>query len=42
MKLNLKKCVFRLQKGRFLGYVVNTSGIEANSYNVEEIKRRNA
>ena len=30
MKLNLTKCAFRVSVGKFLGFVVNSRGIEAN------------
>lgn len=30
MKLNPKKCVFGVSLGKFLGYMVNQYGIEAN------------
>ena len=30
MKLNLLKCVFRVTSGKFLGFMVNHRGIEAN------------
>jgi hypothetical protein len=30
LKLNPKKCVFGVKKGKFLGYLVSTTGIEAN------------
>lgn len=37
MKLNRKKCVFVVQKGKFLGHIVTTRGIEANSDKVEAL-----
>jgi hypothetical protein len=37
LKLNLKKCVFRMKKGQFLGCLVSTKGIEANPRNMEAI-----
>ena len=30
MKLNLAKCAFRVSAGKFLGFIVNSQGIEAN------------
>ena len=30
MKLNLAKCTFRVSVGKFLGFIVNNRGIEAN------------
>jgi hypothetical protein len=30
LKLNPEKCVFEVKKGKFLGYLVSTKGIEAN------------
>ena len=30
MKLNPAKCVFRVSTGKFLGFIVNNRGIEAN------------
>ena len=30
MKLNLAKCAFRVSAGKFLGFIVNNRGIEAN------------
>jgi hypothetical protein len=34
LKLNCEKCVFRVKKGKFLGYLVSTKGIEANPYKI--------
>jgi hypothetical protein len=34
LKLNREKCVFRVKKGKFLGYLVSTKGIEANPYEI--------
>jgi hypothetical protein len=39
LKLNLKKCVFGVTKGRFLGCLVSTKGIEANPSKIEAILR---
>ena len=30
MKLNLAKCAFEVSAGKFLGFIVNNRGIEAN------------
>jgi hypothetical protein len=37
LKLNLEKCVFRVKKGKFLGCLVSTKGIEANPSKIEAI-----
>jgi hypothetical protein len=37
LKLNPKKCIFRVKKGKFLGWLVLTKGIEANSSKIEAI-----
>jgi hypothetical protein len=39
LKLNPKKCVFRVKKGKFLGCLVSTKGIEANPRKIEAILR---
>jgi hypothetical protein len=39
LKLNLEKCVFRVKKGKFLGCLVSTKGIEANPSKIEAILR---
>jgi hypothetical protein len=39
LKLNLEKCVFRVKKGKFLGCLVSTNGIEANPSKIEAILR---
>jgi hypothetical protein len=39
LKLNPEKCVFGVKKGKFLGCLVSTKGIEANSSKVEAILR---
>jgi hypothetical protein len=36
-KLNPEKCVFRVKKGKFLGCLVSTKGIEANPNKIEVI-----
>jgi hypothetical protein len=37
LKLNPEKCVFRVKKGKFLGCLVSTKGIEANPSKIEGI-----
>jgi hypothetical protein len=37
LKLNPKKCVFGVKKGKFLGCLVSTKGIEANPSKIEAI-----
>lgn len=37
MKLNLKKCVFGVQKGKFLGHIVSLAWIEANPEKVRPL-----
>jgi hypothetical protein len=39
LKLNPEKCVFGVKKGKFLGYLVSTKGIEANPTKIEAILR---
>jgi ribonuclease HI len=39
LKLNSKKCVFRVKKGKFLGCLVSTKGIKANPSKIEAILR---
>jgi hypothetical protein len=39
LKLNPEKCVFRVKKGKFLGCMVSTKGIEANPSKIEAILR---
>jgi hypothetical protein len=39
LKLNPGKCVFRVKKGKFLGCLVSTKGIEANPNKIEAILR---
>jgi hypothetical protein len=39
LKLNPEKCVFRVKKGKFLGCLVSTKGIEANPSKIEAILR---
>jgi hypothetical protein len=38
LKLNPKKCVFGVKKGKFLGCLVSTKGIEANPSKIEAIR----
>jgi hypothetical protein len=35
LKLNPEKCVFGVKKGKFLGYLISTKGIEANPSKIE-------
>ena len=39
LKLNLEKCVFGVKKGKFLGRLLSTKGIEANPNKIEAILR---
>jgi ribonuclease HI len=39
LKLNLEKCVFGVKKGKFLGCLVSTKGIESNPNKIEAILR---
>jgi hypothetical protein len=39
LKLNLEKCVFGVKKGKFLGCLVSTKGIEANPSKIEATLR---
>jgi hypothetical protein len=39
LKLNPKKCVFGVKKGKFLGFLVSTKGIEANPNKIKDILR---
>jgi hypothetical protein len=39
LKLNLEKCMFGVKKGKFLGCLVSTKGIEANPHKIEAILR---
>jgi hypothetical protein len=39
LKLNIEKCVFEVKKGKFLGCLISTKGIEANPSNIEVILR---
>jgi hypothetical protein len=42
LKLNPEKCVFGVKKGKFLGCLVSTKGIEANPSKIEAILRMEA
>lgn len=37
MKLNLKKCIFGVQRGKFLGHTVTERRIEANPQKIESL-----
>ena len=37
MKLNPAKCAFKVSAGKFLGFIVNNRGIEANSYKIKVV-----
>lgn len=37
MKLNSSKCAFEVSSGKFLGFVVNQRGIEANSNKIKVV-----
>ena len=37
MKLNPQKCSFGVRSGKFLGYIVNMRGIEANPEKIREL-----
>jgi len=37
MKLNIKKCVFGVRLGKFLGFMISNLGIEANPDNVKAV-----
>ena len=37
MKLNLTKCAFGVSTGKFLGFIVNSQGIEANPDKIKVI-----
>jgi hypothetical protein len=39
LKLSPEKCVFRVKKGKFLGYLVSIKGIERNPSKIEAILR---
>jgi hypothetical protein len=39
LKLNPEKCVFGVKKGKFLGFLVSTEGIKANTSKIEAILR---
>ena len=37
MKLNLAKCAFGVSAGKFLGFIVNNRGIEANPDKIKAV-----
>lgn len=37
MKLNLKKCVFRVRSGKFLEFMISSWGIEANPNKIQAV-----
>ena len=37
MKLNPTKCAFRISAGKFLGFIVNSRGIEENSNKIKAV-----
>ena len=37
MKLNLAKCAFEVSIGKFLGFIVNSRGIEANPDKIKAV-----
>ena len=37
MKLNPAKCAFGVSTGKFLGFIVNNRGIEANPYKIKVV-----
>ena len=37
MKLNPAKCAFGVSAGKFLGFIVNYTGIEANPYKIKAV-----
>ena len=37
MKLNLTKCAFGVSVGKFLGFIVNSRGIEANQNKIKAV-----
>ena len=37
MRLNPQKCTFGVASGKFLGFIVNTRGIEANPYKIRSL-----
>jgi hypothetical protein len=39
LKLNPKKCVFRVKRGKFLGCLMSTKRIEANPHKIKAILR---
>jgi len=37
MKLNLKKCVFEVRPGKFLGFMISSRGIEAHPDKIQAV-----
>ena len=37
IKLNPKKCIFKMRFGKFLGFMISSQGIEAKPYKVEVV-----
>lgn len=37
VNLNLKKCSFCVETGKFLGYIISPKGVEANSYKIQAL-----
>ena len=37
--LNAEKCAFRVEAGKFLGYLITSHGIEVNPDQIEAVKR---
>jgi len=37
MKLNPKKCIFKVRSGKFLGFMISSRGIEANADKIQAI-----
>ena len=39
LRLNADKCVFGVEDGKFLGYLITNRGIEVNPNQIEDVKR---
>ena len=39
LRLNADKCVFGVEDGKFLGYLITNQGIEVNPNQIENVKR---
>jgi len=37
MKINLKKCIFSVSSGKFLGFMISSRGIEANLDKIQAV-----